>query len=157
MSELPEYPDLDQLRHQARELHRAAVSGQPTAARRIGLISARVTLSAAQLALAREYGFSSWAKLKNEVGKRRQSAGGPRVTGPLEVPAAQPDAGSVPAETPVRTETPLRAETWVGNGSLTVRIGLSEVQDVDDEALGWLSRAYAQNAAGAKARPAVKA
>ena len=46
---LPERPNLDQLRRQARELQRR---------------SKPLTLSAAQLALAREYGFPSWARLK---------------------------------------------------------------------------------------------
>jgi hypothetical protein len=46
-----------------------------------------------------------------------------------------------------------RCERGVGNGSLAVRIELSTVQEVDEEALGWLSLAYAQNTASAGARP----
>src|SRR5262249_36326567 len=38
--------------------------------------SAATTLSAAQLAIAREYGFASWAKLKDEAERRRASAPG---------------------------------------------------------------------------------
>lgn len=49
MPELPDRPDLDQLRRQARELLRAAASGEPDAAARLGAVSERVTLSAAQL------------------------------------------------------------------------------------------------------------
>ena len=74
MSGLPERPDLDQLRRQARELLRAAVGGEPRAVDRLRAVSPHVTLSAAQLALAREYGFQSWAALKAEVARRRSSA-----------------------------------------------------------------------------------
>ena len=74
MSGLPDRPDLDQLRRQARELLRAAVDGEPHAAGRLRAVSPRVTLSAAQLALAREYGFQSWTALKAEVISRRSSA-----------------------------------------------------------------------------------
>jgi hypothetical protein len=68
---LPDRPDLDQLRRQARELLRAAVSGDPAAVARIGVVSARMTLSAAQQALAREYGCHNWATLRAEVERRR--------------------------------------------------------------------------------------
>ena len=71
MSGLPDRPDLDQLRRQARELLRAAAAGEPHAAGRLRAVSPRVTLSAAQLALAREYGFPSWTALKAEVTRRR--------------------------------------------------------------------------------------
>jgi hypothetical protein len=74
MSGLPDQPDLDQLRRQARELLRAAVGGEPRAVDRLGAVSPRVTLSAAQLALARAYGFPSWAALKAEVARRRSPA-----------------------------------------------------------------------------------
>src|ERR1051325_8471765 len=49
---LPERPDLDQLRKQAKELR--ATENHPT-------------LTAAQLALARRYGYASWTKLKLAV------------------------------------------------------------------------------------------
>jgi len=74
MSGLPDRPDLDQLRRQARELLRAAADGEPHAADRLRAVSPRVTLSAAQLALAREYGFQSWTALKAEVARRRPPA-----------------------------------------------------------------------------------
>jgi hypothetical protein len=63
MSELPDRPDLDQLRRKARELLRAAVADEPGAIARLRAVSGRVTLSAAQLAVAREYGCRSWADL----------------------------------------------------------------------------------------------
>jgi hypothetical protein len=78
MSGLPDRPDLDQLRRQARELLRAAagrdpsaVGGDPAAVARIRAVSERITLSAAQLALAREYGCRTWAALRAEVARRR--------------------------------------------------------------------------------------
>jgi hypothetical protein len=90
MPQLPDHPDLDQLRRQARELQRAAAGGDPGARRRIQPVSAKTTLSAAQLAVAREYGFASWAKLKDEAERRRASA---------------PDTSR---------ETPAPAEPWRG-------------------------------------------
>jgi hypothetical protein len=67
---LPLRPDLDQLRRQARDLRRAAAAGDEDAVRRLLAVSAVPTLSAAQLALAREHGFPSWAGLKTEVRRR---------------------------------------------------------------------------------------
>ncbi|GAA1775037.1 hypothetical protein [Luedemannella helvata] len=68
---LPENPNLDQLRRQARELWRAARAGDPAALARItdghpappAELSA-LPLSAAQLVLARESGFPSWPRLR---------------------------------------------------------------------------------------------
>jgi antitoxin (DNA-binding transcriptional repressor) of toxin-antitoxin stability system len=93
MSELPDRPDLDQLRRQARELLRAAADGEPRAVTRLRAVSERVTLSAAQLAIAREHGCPSWPALGAEVRRRRrlsESAGrrlqGGDVRGPLDTP-----------------------------------------------------------------------
>jgi hypothetical protein len=70
MSDLPGRPNLGQLRRQARELLRAAADGEPSALSRIRVVSERVSLSAAQLATAREYGFTSWPALHAEVARR---------------------------------------------------------------------------------------
>ena len=70
MSELPGRPNIDQLRRQARELLRAAADGEPAALARVRAFSQRVSLSAAQLAVAREYGFASWPALHAEVERR---------------------------------------------------------------------------------------
>jgi uncharacterized protein YjbI with pentapeptide repeats len=70
VSEFPGRPNLGQLRRQARELFRAAADGEPAALARIRAFSERVSLSAAQLAVAREYGFASWPALHAEVGRR---------------------------------------------------------------------------------------
>jgi GNAT superfamily N-acetyltransferase len=68
---LPERPDLAQLRRQTKELHRAALAGDEGAIARIRAVSPATSLSAAQLAVAREYDFASWPKLKAEVDRRR--------------------------------------------------------------------------------------
>jgi uncharacterized protein YjbI with pentapeptide repeats len=93
MSELPGRPDIDQLRRQARELLRAAADSEPAALARVRAFSERVSLSAAQLAVAREYGFASWPALHAEVERRL-----------AELPAGEGEAG--------------RAETgWPSGGS----------------------------------------
>jgi hypothetical protein len=70
VSELPGRPNIDQLRRQARELLRAAADGEPAALARVRAFSERVSLSAAQLTVAREYGFASWPALHAEVERR---------------------------------------------------------------------------------------
>ena len=71
MPTFPPNPNLDQLRHQAKELLRAAENGDPDATRRLQDVSERPsTLAVAQLAIARGYGFPSWARLKEEVEAR---------------------------------------------------------------------------------------
>jgi uncharacterized protein len=70
MRYLPALADLTQLRHQAKDLLHAAQRGDPDANVRIAAVSERPTLAAAQLALAREYGFPSWPAMKAEVGRR---------------------------------------------------------------------------------------
>jgi hypothetical protein len=72
MRELPDRPNLDQLRRQAKELHRRVIRGEPSAVRRMRG-SKGTSLSAAQHALARDYGFSTWSGLKAEVELRRAS------------------------------------------------------------------------------------
>lgn len=71
MPELPDRPDIDQLRHQARALHRAAAAGEPDALARLRRFSDLIVLSTAQLAVAREYGYPSWPALRAEVERRR--------------------------------------------------------------------------------------
>ena len=70
MPDLPARSNLDQLRHQARDLLRAARAGDAAATKRIEAVSDRLSLAAAQLVVARDYGFSSWARLKAEVDAR---------------------------------------------------------------------------------------
>lgn len=70
MPTLPAHPNLDQLRHQAKDLLRAANSGDGEALAQMRLVSDQATLASAQLAVARRYGFASWPKLKAEVEAR---------------------------------------------------------------------------------------
>jgi len=82
---LPPRPSLAQLKLQANELHRLQREGRQSAAARIiahhprykhldprTVLDARLALADAQLVIAREYGFESWAALKHhvETGKR---------------------------------------------------------------------------------------
>ena len=82
---LPARPSLAQLKLQANELHRLQREGRQSAAARIiahhpryklldprTVLDAPLALADAQLVIAREYGFESWAALKHhvETGKR---------------------------------------------------------------------------------------
>ena len=69
---LPERPDLDQLRRQAKELLEALLAGEPSAVAEANRFyrhadAAKFALRHAQLVLARSYGFDSWPKLKAYV------------------------------------------------------------------------------------------
>lgn len=70
MSVLPERPNLDQARRQAKELLRAARGGDARALARLAAVAAPQTLAGAQLALARELGVPSWAALVREIDAR---------------------------------------------------------------------------------------
>jgi hypothetical protein len=78
---LPERPDVDQLRRQARELRRSALAGDRDAIERLRRYAdvdpATATLSTAQLVIAREFGFASWPRLKEalEISAREPSVG----------------------------------------------------------------------------------
>jgi hypothetical protein len=206
MSQLPDRPDTDQLRRRARELHRAAAAGDTRALGRLRQVSGRVTLAAAQLAIARDYGFPSWPRLKAEADRRRaeadqvraeagadeliadeliadelikaQYADRPRLRPVLDaVLAALPALGPVTVQArktmvslvgPRRTFAVVQATTknrvdlglrldherpggrlLVARdiGAATLRIPLAGPGDLDEEALGWLRRAYDENAA----------
>jgi uncharacterized protein len=70
MPDLPPRPDLGQLRRRAKELLRAARHGDADAIARLHAVSDQLVLDTAQLAVAREYGFASWARLTTEVDRR---------------------------------------------------------------------------------------
>ncbi|HEY2370961.1 MAG TPA: ankyrin repeat domain-containing protein [Gaiellaceae bacterium] len=71
MADLPVRCNLRQLRIQAKELLKAARDGNAEARARVEAVSDRLVLASAQLAVAREYGFPSWSRLKVEVERRR--------------------------------------------------------------------------------------
>jgi len=70
MATLPARPDLGHLRREARDLLRAAQAGDAAAASRINAVSGASNLAAAQLTVARDYGFASWPTLKTAVEAR---------------------------------------------------------------------------------------
>jgi hypothetical protein len=72
MTGLPAKPSIDHLRRQARDLLRAAQAGDTAAAGRIREVSDALTLATAQLALAREYGFASWTRLRDAITARTE-------------------------------------------------------------------------------------
>ena len=81
--QLPARPNLDQLKNQAKDLLKAHASGDPEALERIRenhpAYSVRsgteLTLSDAQLVIAREYGFPGWPKLKAHVDSLTEEQG----------------------------------------------------------------------------------
>jgi hypothetical protein len=79
---LPPNPNLDHLKSQAKDLLKARASRDPQAAQRIrefhprfqgcmdaSIFDVRMRLSDAQLTIARERGFASWARLKRHIEK----------------------------------------------------------------------------------------
>jgi hypothetical protein len=89
---LPSSPNLDHLRYQAKDLLREHAARDPGAAQRIrefhprfaGVTDAEIfdthlRLSDAQLAIAREFGFPSWARLRRHIEK-------PTLTDQLNLP-----------------------------------------------------------------------
>ncbi len=79
---LPSNPNLDHLKYQARDLLKEHTARTPGVAQRVRefhphfskatdaeIFDARLSLSDAQLAIAREYGFTSWARLKAHIEK----------------------------------------------------------------------------------------
>ena len=74
-SKLPPQPHPDHLRRQARDLHRALRALEPAALARAApyRLEPQPRLAAAQLVVAREYGFASWPELMKEVERRAAS------------------------------------------------------------------------------------
>ncbi len=77
-SALPAHPDLEHLRREAKRLLRGLLAGDPDALARGNAHAPRlaVALATAQLVVAREHGFGSWAQLRALV--ERLSCGGIR-------------------------------------------------------------------------------
>jgi hypothetical protein len=83
---LPSNPSLDHLKHQAKDLLKTHADRDPRAAQRLrefhprflnatdpDIFTAELKLSDAQLAIAREYGFASWPRLKSHLNKTAPS------------------------------------------------------------------------------------
>lgn len=78
--QLPSHPDLNQLKHQAKDLMKAREAAEPAALQRIRefhprfnksrdseIASGRFLLADAQLTIARECGFATWPRLKARI------------------------------------------------------------------------------------------
>jgi hypothetical protein len=92
---LPSKPNLDHLKYQPKDLLKERAAHSPAAAQRIRefhprfrraadaeIFDAQLSLSDAQLTIAREYGFPSWARLKRHIEK-------PTVSDRLDLPHQQ--------------------------------------------------------------------
>jgi ankyrin repeat protein len=92
---LPSNPNLDHLKYQAKDLLKEQTARAPDAAQRIRefnprfcratdteIFEASLSLSDAQLSIAREYGFPSWARLKRHIEK-------PTLSDRLDLPHQQ--------------------------------------------------------------------
>ena len=79
---LPSHPNLEHLKYQAKDLLKEHTAHTPGVAQRIRefhprfgratdaeIFDAQLSLTDAQLAIAREYGFPSWARLKTHIAK----------------------------------------------------------------------------------------
>jgi uncharacterized protein len=153
MPDLPTRPDLVQLRRQAKELLAAARAGNAQALARLDAVAGQPTLAAAQLALAREHGFSSWTHLKaavearlaallSESAMRRFNEPRPEVRARLETAAdarALLAAGAPVNGRPGERETPLITAASYGD---------AEVAHVLIEAGADLEAKSAANAGG---------
>jgi hypothetical protein len=147
MSDLPGRPDIHQLRRQARELLRAAAGGDPHALSRLGAVSDRVTLSAAQLALAREHSFASWPALRAEVERRSSESRSFAGATPIEIAAGTLSPGeliigpghAVLEASLMPSQEPERPPAWPGEGHRPVpaeaRVALAEAMARAGEAL----------------------
>ncbi|HEX9106498.1 MAG TPA: hypothetical protein VF832_04710, partial [Longimicrobiales bacterium] len=88
---LPAHPDLDQQKKLAKELLRAFRAAEPEAVERVRAElpdKPRITLADAQLVLAREYGFRSWAELGRRIAVARRDTAAPAAGSALERAAA---------------------------------------------------------------------
>src|ERR1700726_4326812 len=92
---LPPDPNLDHLKYQAKDLLKERTACTPEVAQRIRefhprfrratdaeIFGAHLSLSDAQLTIAREYGFPSWARLKRHIEK-------PTLSDRLDLPHQQ--------------------------------------------------------------------
>lgn len=95
MHELPARADLTQLRHQAKDLLRAAHGGDADAVARLRAVSERPILATAQLSVARGYGFANWPALTAEV-ERREILDSLDVTRLRALLAVHPEQAAAP-------------------------------------------------------------
>jgi hypothetical protein len=112
VSTLPGNADLDHLRGQARTLQRGVRAGDPDAVRRVraqyGEVSAPESfpLSAAQLVLAREYGFAGWPRLRRHLDTVARYRWDPADPGTADLGTADARTADPRAADPAAAERP---------------------------------------------------
>lgn len=137
---LPARPDLGHLKRQAEDLREAFAAGDPTAKARVhdvaplrhlvaGLLG--LSIAQAQLVIAREYGFKSWAELKVHVETTRAASPAEQASGAAARPAesatdeSPKDPGfpeSIPGEGDLEITSPVEHRSIV-SGNVCVRAG----------------------------------
>jgi hypothetical protein len=162
MSQLPAHPDLDQLRHQARELHRAARDGYAPSLRRLRQASAlaRFLTAEADDLITGQYCDRPRLRPILDVVLAALPALGPvtvQARGTIvSLVTPRRTFAVVKPTTKSRVDLGLRLDhTQPGGrllpasdiGAATVRIPLTTPDQIDEEVLSWLRRAYDQNAA----------
>lgn len=91
---LPDDPNLDHLRNQAKTLLRQVRAGDPAAVARAAEFHPVRNLADAQLVVARSYGFASWPRLTRHldlVTRYSRSPHRQQIGGPLDTPAQRSD------------------------------------------------------------------
>jgi ankyrin repeat protein len=151
MSEsLPEHPDLDQLRRQAKELRDAARSGDPRALDRFARHhptppQTEVTLAAAQLVVARELGFASWPRLKAAVDAEQSTQERVSAFVAASTDGRMRQAADIVRDDPRIARRDLRAASVLGDAEAardTLTVDATTAVAIDDER-GWPPLLYA--------------
>src|ERR1022692_197934 len=160
-SRLPARASLEQLQKQAKELLRQYRAGESTAIERFRTASPRpddpelpqeATLAGAQFAIAREYGFESWAKLKHHVAALRPSGVEPfeRLANDLAAAYSSADRNAVRqvnsdhgtsfgSDFHELQEMHRCLTTWFASGSRTPDLALADAQQMVAHSYGFES------------------
>ena len=132
---LPDHPNLDNLKKQAKTLLRAAQNSDASALQRLGSLPAfasrsinpaDVALHDAQSVIAREYGFASWSALSEEVEARTLT-----FDGALEAFVRAATGGA-----PDRARRLLRRHPRIASASLWTALVIGDVATVEERLHG---------------------
>jgi hypothetical protein len=170
MPQLPDHPDLAQLRRQARELHRAAVDGDAGALRRVRQVYPDYLTADAGELIEGQYADRPQLRPILDAVLALLPALGPATVQArktiVSLVSPRRTFAVVRATTKDRVDLGLRLDDaepagrlqsakGIGGGGATVRIALRRPEDVDDEVRGLMRRAYEENTAPpAPRRPA---
>jgi Ankyrin repeats (3 copies) len=149
-SSLPDRPDLNQLRRQAKEIRDAARGGEWAAVQRITRQAparepGAVTLALAQFVIARELGFASWPKLKAAVESQAGLAQRAAAFVTASVEGHSRHARRLLEDDPRLARVNIRAAAVVGDVSLVEQLLAADpsvARAVDGER-GWQPLLYA--------------